>query len=131
MPKVLKLDRAGKLKLSEADVVLQVEDWLKAHRWEILRTGYGEIYRDGRPVAWVGEVGMPDAQARRWKGGNYCEVIWLEYKRPKCAGYRGGILGPAQRLWLAAETARGGLCVVVDNLDQFKAWYRQHIGPEK
>lgn len=128
MPRPLKLDRAGKLKLSEADVVRQVTDYLEIRGWRGLKQGYGEIWRDGKPVEWVGEEGMPDRQFIRYKGGQYAEIIWAEFKRPKCKGDSGGRLRPKQSEWLMVETARGGLCVVVDSLDQFAEWYRENIG---
>jgi len=123
MPRATKLDRAGKLKLSEADVARQVTDFLEFRGWRGLKTGYGEIHRDGAVVERVGEEGMPDRQFLRYKIAVYAEVIWAEFKRPKCAGDFGGRLRKAQREWLFYEAARGAACVVVDDLGQFQKWY--------
>lgn len=128
MPQALQLDKAGKLKLSEADVVRQVEDFLFHRGWRIYKTGYGEITRDGRVVDTVGEEGMPDKCAVRYNSGRYCELIWLEFKRPKCKGDSGGKLRKSQVTWMAIERARGALCLVPDSIETFMAWYRAEIG---
>lgn len=124
----LRIDREGKLKLSEADVVRQIKDFLYARGWRILVTGYGQIQREGGVVAVVGEKGMPDRQAIRYKTGGYAEVIWLEFKRPPSAGDPGGRLSDKQVAWIENERLRGGLCFVPDNLDEFLVWYLDTIG---
>lgn len=128
MARGLRVDKAGKLKLSEADVVRQIEDFLYARGWRIFVTGYGQIQRQGGVVAVVGEKGMPDRQAIRYKTGGYAEVIWLEFKRPPSAGDSGGRLSDGQIQWIRRERELGGLCFVPDNLDEFLVWYRDTIG---
>lgn len=128
MPQALQLDKAGRLKLSEADVVRQVCDFLQARGWRIFRTGYGEIRTMERIVDTVGEIGMPDFLAVRYKTGCYCELIWMEFKRPKSKGDTGGRLRKSQVSWIALERALGATVVVVDSLVDFMGWYRRNVG---
>lgn len=128
MARALRIDKDGKLKLSEADMFRQVEDFLRAHGWRVFVTGYGEIHRGGRVVAVVGEEYMPDRLCIRYGAGSYAEVMWLEGKRPKSKGDSGGKLSDGQRNWLRDEVARGATCFVPDNLPGFQEWYRQTIG---
>lgn len=125
MPKALQLDKAGRLKLSEADVVRQVCDFLEAHGWRLFRTGYGEIHRAGEARATVGEEFMPDRLCVRYKTGAYCELLWIEFKRKKAPGVRAGKLTAGQDNWIQEERARGATCVVVDDLVEFLDWYRR------
>lgn len=125
MPRQLKLDGAGKLKLRESDVVKQVEDFLQAHGWRAFKTGYGEIRRGERVVGTVGEEYMPDRLFVRYKTGSYAELIWCELKRPRCKGDSGGKLSKGQRGWLADERLRGATCMVVDSLVDFMGWYKK------
>jgi len=128
MAQGLQLDKAGKLKLSERDVVRQVEDFLHHHGWRIFATGYGELVRDDRVVATVGEEGMPDRLAVRYGSSPRCELIWMEFKRPKSKGDSGGKLRKSQVTWMAMERSRGALCLVSDSIENFMAWYRAEIG---
>jgi hypothetical protein len=128
MARGLRLDKDGKLKLSEADVIRQIEDFLDAHGWRVFVMGYGEIERGGRVVAVVGEEFMPDRQAIRYKTGAFAEVIWLEFKRPPSAGDPGGRLSAGQKRWIEREQKRGAACFVPDNLEEFQVWYRETIG---
>ncbi len=126
MPRPLKLDRKGKLKLSEADVVEQVCGFLVAHGWRIYRTGYGAVLNSkGEQVGTVGEEFMPDYQIVRFKTGHYAEVLFVEFKRPKCAGDSGGRLSKGQKNWIANERLRGATCLVVDDLVGFMDFYRK------
>ena len=128
MPKPFKLDKSGRLKLRESDVVQQVSDFLQCHGWREYPTGYGEVRRGERVVATVGEEGMADRQYIRYGAGHYAEVLWVEYKRPKSAGDSGGRLRKVQREWIAGERLRGATCLVVDSLVEFQKWYRKEIG---
>lgn len=128
MARALKVGKDGKLRLSEAQVLEQIEDFLRARGWRIFVTGYGEIVKNGRPVAVVGEKGMPDRLCIRYGTGSYAEVIWLEGKRPKSMGDSGGKLRDDQRDWIRDETVRGASCFVPNGLDGFLDWYRQTIG---
>lgn len=129
MPRALKLDKAGKLKLSEDDVVRQVCDFLEAHGWQIYRRGYGAVLNEeGVQVGTVGEVGESDYEAIRFKSGVYAEVMFLEFKRPKCKGDSGGRLRKEQRDWITLQRLRGATCLVVDDLLQFREFYRKEIG---
>jgi len=128
MARGLRVDKIGKLKLSEADVIRQVQDFLFARGWRIFVMGYGEIRRGDRVVAVVGEEFMPDRQAVRYKTGAYAELIWLEFKRPASAGDPGGRLSPGQARWIERERELGAAVFVPDNLDEFKVWYLDVIG---
>jgi len=72
-----------------------------------------------------GAAGMPDYQFRRYTaqvihtqiGEPNSELIWIEFKRP------GGVPTAEQTLWHQAEAARGGLVLVVDDIDGFINWY--------
>lgn len=128
MARALKLDKAGKLKLSEADVVQQVTDFASAHGWRVFATGYGEIRKGERVVATVGEEYMPDRLFIRYKTGSYAEVLWIEFKRPKSAGDSGGKLSKGQRKWIAEERLIGATCWVIDSLVEFCDLYRREFG---
>lgn len=128
MARAMRIDKAGKLRLTEAEMFVQVDDFLRAHGWRVFVTGYGEIHRGGRVVATVGEVGMPDRLCIRYGSGNYAEVIWLEGKRKKSKGDSGGKLRDGQKEWIAAEERRGATIHVPRSLEGFQAWYRETIG---
>lgn len=128
MARGLRVDDSGKLRLTEAQVFVQIEDFLRAHGWRVFKVGYGEIHRGGRVVEVVGEKGMPDRLCMRYGAGSYAEVIWLEGKRPKSKGDSGGRMSDEQRDWIRDETVRGATCYVPSSLDGFLEWYRQTIG---
>ena len=128
MARALKIDKAGKLKLSESDVVKQVTDFASAHGWRVFETGYGEIRKDGRLVATVGEEYMPDRLFVRYKTGSYAEVLWVEFKRPKSADQAGGKLSKGQRQWISEESMIGATCLVIDSLADFTDFYRREFG---
>ena len=82
----LKLDKRGKLKLSERAIEQQIIDALEAHGWRVLRTNR---FTSGNAVVVQGstELGIPDLQARRLGGkyiGGYTawNIAWIEVKRP-------------------------------------------------
>lgn len=128
MARGLRVDNGGQLKLSEAEMFVQVEGFLQAHGWRVIKVGYGEIHRGGRVVGTVGEVGMPDRLCIRYGAGSYAEVIWLEGKRSKSKGDSGGRIREKQKEWIAAEERRGATVHVPRSLEGFQAWYRETIG---
>ena len=128
MARALRIDKEGKLRLTEAEMFGQVEDFLQAHGWRIFKMGYGEIHRGGRVVGTVGEVGMPDRLCIRYGAGSYAEVIWLEGKRAKSKGDSGGRLRDKQLNWIDNEMRLGATICVPRDLDSFAAWSRETIG---
>ena len=116
---MIRLDKSGKIHLSETDVQRQCVDLMEAHGWRMIRTGYGEIIKGGRVVGTVGEVGMPDYQAiyytDYWAA---TKVVWIEFKRPKAKGVRGGKRSAEQTLWSDAERKRGAIVLQIDSLEQ-------------
>jgi hypothetical protein len=124
----LKLDKAGKLRLSEKDVVRQCCDWMQINGFHLHRTGYGEIYKDDRLVDTVGVVGMPDWQFIRYGLYGYSTLVWIEFKRPACKGYRGGKLSDEQRDWIEQERLRGAEVWVIDSLESLQKMYLERIG---
>lgn len=101
----MKLDRRGRLKLSERQIEAQLVDLLTAHNWRVLRTNLfagAVIQRQGSI-----EPGIPDLMARRGAFDTW-EIVWIEVKRP------GGKLNAKQVAWVAAhpdEDTRVATCV--------------------
>jgi hypothetical protein len=120
MPRPLRLDRRGRLVLSEADVARKVSDWMQLHGWREFVTGYGEI-RDGeRVVARVGEVGMPDRLYIQYSDGF---LVWVELKRAK-----GGRHSIAQKNWIRDERIRGAEVWSIRSLDELKEKLKEVFG---
>ncbi len=118
----LRIDKTGKLLLSEADVVRQCIDWLEIHGWRCIRTGYGAIHRDGKAVEHYGEEGMPDYLAIFYTDhGASALVVWIEFKRPGGRGCKKGTLSKLQRVWRDVERERGAIVLIIDALDQLKS----------
>lgn len=130
--RALKLDKTGKLRLSEADVTKQVCDFLAVEGWRGVRMNVGGISYTptGFPPRFVqfGEKGMSDWLFIRYemiwriakKPSHYgmANVMWLEMKAP------GKKPKPHQLAWHEAERARGALVKVVDHFETFRDWYR-------
>lgn len=125
MAREFRIDAAGRLKLLEGDVVRQVTEFLENERWIVKKTGYGEVWRSGRAVGRYGEKGQSDTQCVRYLGAFSAQIFYIEFKRPKSKGDSGGKLRPRQREWLDLERSRGAVCIVVDDLEKFKDWYRK------
>lgn len=123
----IKLDRSGKLRLSEADVTQQVCDFLAAEGWRGVRMNVGVATNlaTGRQVAFH-ERGMPDWVFLLYWGSDRmmmnveqtADVLWIEFKASgkKAAAH--------QLAWHEAERARGALVKVVDHYETFRDWYR-------
>lgn len=122
----IRIDKAGKLLLSEVDVQRQCIDWLEIHGWRCIRTGYGSIHRDGKAVEHYGEEGMPDYLAIFYADhGAAALVVWIEFKRPGGRGSRKGTLSTLQRVWRDVERERGAVVLVIDSLEQLKVELRK------
>jgi very-short-patch-repair endonuclease len=116
---MIRLDKSGKIRLSEADVQRQCVDLMESHGWRMIRTGYGEIHRNGRRVECYGEIGMPDYLAIYYTDyGAAAKVVWIEFKRPKARGVRGGKRSADQTLWRDVERKRGAIVLQIDSLEQ-------------
>lgn len=125
-------------KLSEADIERQCTDFLALDGWRSLKTDPVSRKEWGKGF---GEPGMPDRLYIRYddqedmKPGTpqgvlnspalraIADVMWIEWKRP------GKKAEAHQRLWHAAERARGALVLVAGadfraDFDTFVAWYR-------
>lgn len=153
MTTAIKIDKKGKLRLSEADVTEQVCDFMVAEGWRHIRHNVGgayssqavtallklldslerwtpllgkAIYRVRRSFVEFGEPGMPDSQ-------------FLKYRTKTQGGWTRGATyvvwielkshgkkpKPHQLSWHEAERARGALVKVVDHFETFRDWYRE------
>jgi len=111
--------RTTKPKLSEADIQQACCELLVLDGWRVFRTELTVQRERGRVV---GERYMPDVQAiRYWTGvgRGIASVLYVEFKAPGKAPNAG------QLAWHDVERARGGIVVVADDIDNFKAWYLQ------
>ena len=116
----------GTLRLTEADVTGQVCDFLQAEGWREFRNNVGTmVVRNGRSsprYVNFGEKGMPDWRFAKPTGCSYVYEMFIEMKAP------GKKLDPDQVEWHRAATQRGFLCLVVDNFEEFKAYYEGQFG---
>lgn len=124
--------------LSEAHLERQCSDFLALDGWRTLKTDPVSRREWGKGF---GEKGMADRLYLRYDFPQACkeqpelrkqmsaamlaigDVLWIEWKRI------GGKAKPHQRLWIAAERARGGLVLLAGEdfpatYDGFLAWYR-------
>ena len=98
-----------------------VTEFLEWDGWRPIRTEHAiERDEDGGFKRRVGEVGMPDYLFVRYDthiSTSWAQVLWIEFKRP---GER-----PRwdQEVWHVTERLRGALVLVVDSIDDFRAWY--------
>lgn len=123
----LKLDRTGKLRLSEADVTRQCIDWLRAEGWVCKRQHVGKFvalsafrqYPAEPGIISIGETGDPDWLVMRPAGARAsqrADVFYLEFKAPA------GRLRPSQKLAHAALRSSGWLVCVAHGLDELRGW---------
>lgn len=115
----LRVDKAGKLALSEADVVKLCIEYLQWSGWECIRQHVGMFTtQSGRKIS-VGTKGDPDwliLCSVRKRPNVHCIAFFLEFKRP------GGKLSKAQRARHNDLHQFGFEVLVCDGLDQLKAW---------
>ena len=116
----LKLDKRGRLKLSERAIQRQIIDLLEAHGWLVLRTNQ---FKSGGAIIVQGaiEKGIPDLQARRLfrLRSSTCLSIekaywlfWIEVKRP------GGKLSADQERWHLLAKRRGETVLTAESVEQ-------------
>jgi hypothetical protein len=112
--------------LKESDIQKTCEDFLAVHGWRIFRMeqNYSE-----RKKKRVGEPGMPDCLAIRYRGklGRECyaDVLFIEWKRQK-----GGKVSLTQKLWHSIERVRGAKTLIAGmdfdpSIEGFQEWYRK------
>ncbi len=128
MSRPLKVDKRGKLRLTEADVTAQCIDFLLAEGWEPKRQHVGRFIplgskdKDKPTVITIGEKGDPDWLVLKRPGGwlhkspEFCLAFYLELKRP------GGRLRPDQKLKHTALRQDGWLVCVASGRDQLWEW---------
>ena len=116
------------MKITEAQVERAVKDLLEADGWRSLKTNPVSNKARG---AGFGEIGMADMLFIRYQCvvilndtnevidvEPSCQVIWIEFKAP------GKLPSPHQLTWHTRERARGALVLVVDDVDDFREWYK-------
>jgi hypothetical protein len=100
---------ASPAKLAERDITRTVKEFMELHGWRPVRINAGPF----------GKSGMPDFlflhYGNRW-------ILWVEFKAP------GRSPASHQRAWIDAERKRGAAVVVVDDIDEFIAWYERQYG---
>lgn len=114
--------------LLESHIQQTVTEFLQLDGWRAFRTELTVQRERGRVV---GERGQPDYLYVRYRftvadteagflgwNRNDAEVWWIEFKRP------GEKPRPDQLAWHEAERKRGALVMVVDDIDQFVAFYK-------
>jgi hypothetical protein len=111
------------LPITEAHVQQTVVKFLELDGWRPIRTdpvsdrfrgkGFGEKgMADHLFVRYLRDVVHPvHFQAQR------AEVMWIEFKR------KGAKPKLHQQAWIDTERHRGALVLVVDDIDEFTAWY--------
>ncbi len=137
MSTALKVDKQGRLKVSEADIEKNVNDVLQLDGWRSFKME--KCFSEKKQRAF-GEVGMPDRLfIRYWHDGplnnlgeprkgeadlwSMGEILWIEHKS------RNGKPSAAQKLWHSNERKRGALTLIagVDfqaSIEGFLEFYR-------
>lgn len=118
--------------LTRADIVTEkhientITEWLSYDGWHALVTDPKQLRGLG-----VSESGIPDKQYRRAriaKGPgvppSLCEIVWIEFKK------RGGKAGQHQMAWIARESQRGFLVLLVGvgceaSIEGIQKWFRE------
>ena len=102
----IKLNKRGKIELSEAQIVQQSIDYLRAHGWLCLRLQSG-MFRsmDDRRAVRIGEKGMPDWLVINTRVRPHA-ICFIEFKTLR------GKLSKEQKLW-QANIHKMGLKVIV------------------
>ena len=104
-----------KPKLLERDIQQTCTEFLELDGWRAFRTELTIQRERGRVV---GERGQPDYLYLRYTDDGMARVLWIEYKKP------GEKPRPDQLAWHEAERKRGGIVLVVADIDWFMRWYR-------
>jgi hypothetical protein len=110
-------------KILEKQVTSDVKKYLMLRGWRPLR-----MQRTVLPGQFsTCEPGTPDILFLRYDttalhSPGWGQMLWIEFKSPA------GHLGPKQVEWIDKEKARGAIVLVVDDLDEFVAYYEKAFG---
>ena len=127
MTRALKVDKHGKLKISEADIEETCSDWLAFDGWRRLKTNPCSDRSRGKGF---GELGKADDLYVRYLRVYRSEpqiclahVMWIEWKSAR------GQLSQHQRAWTRVERLRSALVLVAGldfpaSIEGFQDWYR-------
>lgn len=115
MSKVMKVDKAGRLVLSEAEISQQHRDFLEQHGWQV------------HPLH--AERNFRQARDRRERTGcadyvcisPYSGAFYLEMKRKR------GKLRPSQIEFQTEVMRKGFTYVVSEDFDEFTKWYFSYV----
>lgn len=128
----LKLNKDGSLKLIEADVSETILDFLRAHRFEVVRTPATRVRYPSGQWGWIHEAGHPDYICLRpdGVGTGKGDIFYMELKAPQAKTNK-------QRKAAQAEFARvkreqGFLCYLppdseADQYVRFVRWFNEHF----
>jgi hypothetical protein len=114
MPEEATAPKAKRPPTPEAKASKAFKAFMTKRGWRVIRN---QRSIDARLGFSTGEPGMPDFQCLRYLQNGVTVVLWVEMKAPK------GRLSPKQKDWILRERSRGGLVMVVDDMDRFAAWY--------
>jgi hypothetical protein len=103
--------------LKEREVTKLVCDFLRAHRWRLIRMNVTTLQLRGQWVRF-GESGSPDFLCLHYLPNGLAAVLWLEFKS------KSGKLARHQELWHARERKDGASVYVVRDFDSFREFYR-------
>lgn len=106
--------------LKERDVTKQVCDFLRAHRWRLIRMNVTTLQLRGQWVKF-GETGIPDYLAIYYLPNSLAVCLWLEFKQRK------GKLAKHQELWHAREQRDGATLCTVRDYESFREFYRERF----
>jgi hypothetical protein len=125
MSKPLTLDDAGNLKLAESQVSEQINDLLRAHGWECIRTPATKVKYPSGQWGWIFEEGHADWLCVRPVRTGLVEMFYREDKARK--GKTSAERRAKQHAWAEERRHHGYLvCSIphdVDGLEWFKLWY--------
>ncbi|MEN6533811.1 MAG: hypothetical protein ABFD89_09130 [Bryobacteraceae bacterium] len=99
------------LKVAERDVTRTCREYLELRGWSPVRINAGPF----------GKSGMPDFLFLHYRRSL---AFWIEFKAP------GRKPAKSQAEWIEAERRKGATVLVVDNIDDFMAWYETQMGVE-
>ncbi len=100
----------------EARLTKAFKAFMARHGWRLIRN---QRTIDASLGFSTGEPGMPDFQCVRYLENGVAVVLWVELKKKNKKA------NPQQKKWILRERTRGGLVIVLDDLERFKAWYAE------
>lgn len=103
--------------LKERDITRQVCDFLRVHRWRLIRMNVSKVQFNDAGWTQFGETGMPDYLALYYLPDSLAVAMWLEFKQRK------GKLARHQELWHARERKDGASVYTVRDYESFRTFY--------